>query len=188
MYVTRPVPDSEEEEEEEEEKLPKKGKKRQAEPADRVKKERKGKDKAEEKPKPKPKPRAKARQRAAPKTKINVVDSEDGEDGQAMEVEVEVVSDDGEPRQKRPRVTHGKKLFPSRGITNICLSLSEVMYEQLRQDKRIAVLETQMTAFNKVAEETTQTSRRVDEMEGQVRRVTGTLELFLSRISIDERP
>lgn len=44
-----------------------------------------------------------------------------------------------------------------------------------------------MKGFQKVAEETTRTSRRVDAIEGTVNRFAGSLEGFLSRIQIDDR-
>ena len=53
--------------------------------------------------------------------------------------------------------------------------------------ERIAVLEEQFTAFKKVAEETTRTSLRVDNIESSVNRFTGSLKSFLSRIQIDNR-
>jgi len=56
----------------------------------------------------------------------------------------------------------------------------------MEQDKRIAVLEARFKAFDKVAEESTRTVQRLDNMEGQVHRFTGVLESFLSRIRIDD--
>lgn len=44
-----------------------------------------------------------------------------------------------------------------------------------------------MKSFDKVAEETTRTSQRMDAMEGSVHRVAGALETFLGRIQIDDR-
>jgi len=49
------------------------------------------------------------------------------------------------------------------------------------------VLEERVKAFDKVAEETTRTTQRMDAMEGNVHRFTGALEAFLGRISIDDR-
>ena len=60
-------------------------------------------------------------------------------------------------------------------------------FEAEHLDKRIAVLEARVMAFDKVADETTRTSHRLDAMEGQVHKFTGALETFLSRIRIDER-
>jgi hypothetical protein len=51
--------------------------------------------------------------------------------------------------------------------------------------ERIAVLESKVQAFDKVAERTMLTSLRMDAMEGQVSQFTGALESFLGRISID---
>jgi len=56
----------------------------------------------------------------------------------------------------------------------------------MEQDKRIAILEAQFKAFDKVAEESTRMVQRLDSMEGQVHRFTGVLESFLSRIQIDD--
>jgi hypothetical protein len=44
-----------------------------------------------------------------------------------------------------------------------------------------------MKGFDKVAEETTRTTIRMDAMEGNVNRFTGALKAFLGRIHIDER-
>lgn len=49
---------------------------------------------------------------------------------------------------------------------------------------RLAVLEQ---ALDKVTQETTRTSMRVDNIEGSVNRFTDTLESFLGRINIDDR-
>jgi len=56
----------------------------------------------------------------------------------------------------------------------------------MEQDKRIAVLEAWVKAFNKVTEESTRTVQRLDSMEGQVHRFTGALKSFLGRIQIDD--
>jgi len=56
----------------------------------------------------------------------------------------------------------------------------------MEQEKQIAVLEAQVKAFDKVAEESTRTIQRLDSMEGQVHRFTGALESFLGRIRIDD--
>jgi len=52
----------------------------------------------------------------------------------------------------------------------------------MEQDKRIAILEAWVKAFDKVAEESTWTVQRLDSMEGQVHWFTGALESFLGRI------
>ena len=56
----------------------------------------------------------------------------------------------------------------------------------MEQDKRIAVLEARVKAFDKVAEESTRTVQQLDSMEGQVHQFTGALESFLGRIRIDD--
>ena len=52
----------------------------------------------------------------------------------------------------------------------------------MEQDKRIAVLEARVKAFDKVTEESSRTVQQLDSMEGQVHRFTGALESFLGRI------
>jgi hypothetical protein len=48
------------------------------------------------------------------------------------------------------------------------------------------MLEEQVKAFGKVAEETTRTSRQMDVMEGSVNWFASALESFLGRIQIDD--
>jgi hypothetical protein len=55
------------------------------------------------------------------------------------------------------------------------------------QEEQLAALEERVKTIDKVAEETTRTSLRMDAMEGSVNRVVGALESFLGRIHIDDR-
>ena len=54
-------------------------------------------------------------------------------------------------------------------------------------DKRLAVLEERVKAIDKVADEVTRTTHRMDTMEAYVHRFGGQLEDFLGRIQIDDR-
>ena len=49
----------------------------------------------------------------------------------------------------------------------------------MEQEKWIAVLKAWVNTFDKVTLESTQTSQRLDNMEGQVQQFTGALESFL---------
>lgn len=72
-------------------------------------------------------------------------------------------------------------------LTNIILDWA---FEQLQQEKRIAVLEAQVTGFSRVADETTRNTQRIDGMHDTLVRFTGTLvklENVLDRICLDDR-
>ena len=94
------------------------------------------------------------------------------------------------------RESHSRSGFGSQKVREInnlfksffnFFSLIDFKAAHVEQAKRIAVLEARVQALDKVADETTRTSQRLDAMEGQVHRFTGALESFLGRISIDDR-
>ena len=176
MWVVRPAPVKdlvEEESEESEEVVERKGRKRLANsPVQTTKGKGKGKVKVE---KPKPRPTEK-------KGKAKRQDG-DEKDEDAMAVD-DNASDEGEPKQKRPRLIQGEKSDQKCGKFFLLFFFSDFKY--MEQEKWIAVLEAQVSAFDMVAAESTRTSQRLDWMEGDVYRFTGALESFLGRIRIDD--
>ena len=179
MMVSRPVTDSESEVEV----VEGKGKKRRAESpvAPKKTKEKKVRVKVEKVEKVEKKPsgskaKTKTKQRPAPKS-LAVVNTD--EDNDAMDVDGE--PSDEEPTVKRARLTKGEY---SLIYKNLYLTFSDFMADH---DKRLAVLEERVKGFDKVADEATRTSQRMDAMEGQVHRFSGALEAFLGRIHIDDR-
>src|SRR6266542_762868 len=94
------------------------------------------------------------------------------------------------------RESHSQSGFGSQKVIEInnlfksffnFFSLVDFKAAHVEQAKRIAVLEARVQALDKVADETTRTSQRLDAMEGHVHRFTGALESFLGHISIDDR-
>jgi len=152
-----------------------------------VKREKRTREEEEEpKEKPKPKPRPRAKPKAAPAAKKGKAKAKTPEgaelDDDPMEIEV---GSEEERQPKRSRRLPGKCLHvPIPLQANLRLDWT---YEQMQQEKRIAVLEAQVSAFNRVAEQTTRTSQRLDSMQDQVFRFTGALENVLSRIYLDDR-
>ncbi len=71
------------------------------------------------------------------------------------------------------------------GLPKVSLDLFIIIYIYIfkdfaaQQEKRLAVLEQRVEQLDKVAEETTRTSQRVDAIEGDMHRFTGALEAFL---------
>src|SRR6266542_4358656 len=94
------------------------------------------------------------------------------------------------------RESHSQSGFGSQKVIEInnlfksffnFFSLVDFKAAHVEQAKRIAVLEARVQALDKVTDETTRTSQRLDAMEGQVHQFTGALESFLGHISIDDR-
>jgi hypothetical protein len=159
-----------------------------------VKREKRTREEEEEekKEKPKPKPRARTKPKVAPtgkKGKAKAKGSEPAEldeEGADQPMEIDIRSDD-EPKPKQTHRLPGKSKSLADQFTNHDYSILDWAYEQLQQEKRIAVLEAQVTAFSRVAEEMTRMSQRVDAMQDQVFWFTGALENVLGRICLDDR-
>jgi hypothetical protein len=169
MWVTRPIADLDLEIEVVEDKP--KGTKRSAESlADPNPDNGKGKTKATSK-------KSKGKGRQTKNSSATVVESEPEE----MEVQIES-EEEAKPKPKRLRLV-------SRKFNNIIRIPIDIFFvlDYTEHAERIAVLESKMQDLNKVAEETTRTTIRMDAMEGQVNRFAGALETFLSRVSIDHR-
>ena len=105
------------------------------------------------------------------------------EDEDAMAVD-DNASDQGEPKQKWPCLIYGEK--SDQKWTKFFLSIFFSDFKYMKQEKRITILEAQVSTCDKVAQESTQTSQRLDTMEGQVHRFTGALESFPGQIRIDD--
>jgi hypothetical protein len=91
-------------------------------------------------------------------------------------------------RVRRSRSRSGLGLQKVTTCSDISVIATNIVSDfKAEHDKRLAVLEARVHAFDKVAEEATRTSQRMDAMEGNVHRFTGALETFLGRIRIDDR-
>jgi hypothetical protein len=108
------------------------------------------------------------------------------EEGADQPMEINIRSDD-KLKPKWTRHLPGKSKSLADQFTNHDYLILDWAYEQLQQEKQIAILEAQVTAFSRVAEEMTRTSQRVNAMQDQVFRFTGALENVLGWICLNDR-